>query len=246
MNGARTVWPFTAKCPLQRREQRWIEESLDWFVEQFGDAVLRGPVRLPTAEFFPAGYAGSVDDVQTVLARLCVHMGIDANRVVLEFVGEDEHPLSEHLPQIVRSYDGSAGHWQRRDGRTVVALEASGAREPVGMVATLAHELAHERLLGEERVSHSRRDHEPLTDLLTVFFGLGIFSANAAFEFRSSNRGWQARRLGYLTEPMYGYALARYAWLRAEPRPEWARYLDTNPRTYLKRGLRYLRKQCQQ
>jgi hypothetical protein len=39
---------------------------------------------------------------------------------------------------------------------------------------------------------------------------------------------------------MYGYALARYAWLRGETNPAWARYLDTNPRTFLKRGLRYL------
>ncbi|GAA4473494.1 hypothetical protein [Phytohabitans houttuyneae] len=40
---------------------------------------------------------------------------------------------------------------------------------------------------------------------------------------------------------MYGYALARYAWLRGETDPAWSRYLDTNPRAYLKRGLRYLR-----
>ena len=40
--------------------------------------------------------------------------------------------------------------------------------------------------------------------------------------------------------PAYGHALARYALLRREPRPEWVRYLDDNPRTYLKRALRYL------
>jgi len=28
--------------------------------------------------------------------------------------------------------------------------------------------------------------------------------------------------------------------VRGEPDPAWARYLDTNPRTFLKRGLRYL------
>jgi hypothetical protein len=39
---------------------------------------------------------------------------------------------------------------------------------------------------------------------------------------------------------MYGYALARYAWLRGETSPAWAAHLDTNPRTYLKDGLRFL------
>jgi hypothetical protein len=95
-------------------------------------------------------------------------------------------------------------------------------------------------LLGDGRVSASREDQEPLTDLLTVFFGLGIFTANAAFEYMQDTRRYRTSRLGYLTEPMYGYALARYAWLRGETNPPWARYLDTNPRTFLKRGLRYI------
>jgi hypothetical protein len=72
---------------------------------------------------------------------------------------------------------------------------------------------------------------------------LGIFSANAAFEYSREVRGAygyaRTSRLGYLTEPMYGYGLARYAWLRGEADPGWARYVDTNPRTFLKLGLRY-------
>ena len=39
---------------------------------------------------------------------------------------------------------------------------------------------------------------------------------------------------------MYGYGLARYAWLRGEASPGWARYVDAIARTFLKRGLRYL------
>jgi len=114
----------------------------------------------------------------------------------------------------------------------------------MALVATIAHELGHVLLLGNGRIPADRKDHEPLTDLLTVFFGLGIFSANAVFEYSREVRGEYAyastSRLGYLTEPMFGYGLARYAWLRGEADPRWARYVDTNPRTFLKRGLRYL------
>lgn len=39
---------------------------------------------------------------------------------------------------------------------------------------------------------------------------------------------------------MFGYALACYAHLRGETRPAWAHHLGTNPRAYLKQGLRYL------
>ena len=46
--------------------------------------------------------------------------------------------------------------------------------------------------------------------------------------------------LGRLCAHMGVDALARYAWLRGEPKPPWAAHLDTNPRTFLKRGLRFL------
>jgi hypothetical protein len=49
---------------------------------------------------------------------------------------------------------------------------------------------------------------------------------------------WHTARQGYLTEPMYGYALARYARLRGEAKPAWAAHLDTNPRIHLKKSLR--------
>jgi hypothetical protein len=45
---------------------------------------------------------------------------------------------------------------------------------------------------------------------------------------------------GYLTEPMFGYGLACLAWLREETGPGWASAVDANPRSALKRGLRYL------
>ena len=119
-------------------------------------------------------------------------------------------------------------------------MRRGAAARPVALVATIAHELGHVRLLDEGRISADQRDHEPLTDLLTVYFGLGVFTANAAFDFRQGRTGWSYQRLGYLTEQMYGYALACYAHLRGETAPRWARHLDTNPRGYLKQSLRYL------
>lgn len=49
-----------------------------------------------------------------------------------------------------------------------------------------------------------------------------------------------ASRLGYLSEPEFGYAMACYAWLRNETDPGWATDLDPGPRVHLKQGLAYL------
>jgi hypothetical protein len=112
----------------------------------------------------------------------------------------------------------------------------------MSVIGTIAHELGHVRLLGEGRVHGGFEDHEPLTDLLTVFFGLGIFTANSAFIFDASSVGWQAQRRGYLDEEMLGYALALFALMRGERSPTWSRYLEGSISTYFKNGLKYLDK----
>ncbi len=234
------MWWRKVSCPVRVEERVWIEESLDWFVGEFGEDVLRRPVVLPEASFFPAGYSGSEDDVRTLFRSLCARLEVPAEQVVLELEPEEPDELLDNLPLLHHEASGAVAHWQQRDGVTVVTVHMKQAAEPVALVATMAHELGHERLIGEGRIDQRRRDGEPLTDLFTVFFGMGIFAANAAFEFHRSPTHYGTSRLGYLTEAMYGYALARYAWLRGETSPDWANRLDTNPRTWMKQGLRFL------
>ncbi|GAB3765203.1 hypothetical protein [Microlunatus parietis] len=235
------MWPFTPSCPVTPEEQAWIEESSDWLVGEFGSEPLRRPPVLPERTFFPADYTADESSIAAVFDRVRQHLGVPADRIVLEYEPEELDPeLLATVPLAFES-NGAAGHWSRRDGRTVITVRLDQARQPISLVATLAHELAHERLLGEDRIDPERRDGEPLTDLTTIFFGFGIFSANAAFEFSSSPSGWRTSSLGYLTERAYGYALAYWSWSRGEVRPApWTRHLDTNPRTWMKQGLRYL------
>ena len=236
---------WSSECPVRPREQGWIDDSMRWLRDEFGDDPLAAPMVLPTDEFFPGAYHGSEEDVRGVLDLLCAHMDVAPGRVTLEFYDESSHAaVLSTLPShdAVPTGATTAGHYQRRDGQTVISIDASQAQRPVSLVATLAHELCHERLIGEDRLDPAaQEDHEPLTDLLTVYLGLGIFSANSSHEFHPHATGWSTRRTGYLTEPMYGYALARYARLRGETRPAWMKHLDTNPRAAMKQGLRHLR-----
>ncbi len=112
------------------------------------------------------------------------------------------------------------------------------------LVATAAHELGHVILLGGNLMSRDTSDHEPMTDLLTIFLGLGIFTANSAAQFKQfqSDRkiGWSMQRLGYLPEPVFGYALAKFAVERSEKKPAWARHLSANVRADFKNSTRWL------
>jgi hypothetical protein len=235
------------RCPVDATEQAWIQESMQWFTAQFGDAPLTGPVVLPTPEFFPPPFTGSDDDVRAAVRRVAGYMGA-ATAITVAFTSDlaDDQERLRALP-VARDTRGAAGLYQQHDGSGVLTIDRSSVADPAVLLAVIAHELGHARLTGEHRISSGRKDQEPLADLLTVYLGMGIFTANAAFDFSHAGTsparrvgGWQTHRLGYLTEQMFGYGLACYARLRGEAKPGWARYLDTNPRVYLKHGLAYL------
>jgi hypothetical protein len=91
--------------------------------------------------------------------------------------------------------------------------------------------------------------HEPMTDLLTVFLGLGIFTANSAGRFKQFQDerriGWSMQRLGYLPEEVFGYALARFAVERRDDKGTWEKHLSTNVRAYFKQSRAWLVKNTQ-
>jgi hypothetical protein len=241
------------RCPVGERERTWLEESMEWLRGEFGVAPLNVPVILPTSEYFPPPFSGSDGDVRAVVRLVARYMGVQTD-VDVQF-SED----LDHAHELMRLFPGRTGTLRSSgsagvyadagaDGTKVITIDRSNIGEPARLVAVIAHELGHVRLLGERRGSAERQDHEPLTDLATVYLGMGIFTANAAFDFGriagygiEPAGGWQSRRLGYMTEQMFGYALARYAVYRGESDPPWGKYLDTNPRVYMKQGIRYLR-----
>ena len=216
---------------------------MEWLLEEFGsDAFRRVTVVLPTDEFFPDSYSADEDDARALVDRVCGYMSVNPNLIEVEFFEDESKQARRDFDYTEGSSDGSAGHYQKRRDKFVVSLESSQLADPMCLVATIAHELGHVRLLGEGRVHGGFEDHEPLTDLLTVFFGLGIFTANSAFSFDGSSQGWQAQRRGYLDEEMFGYALALFALMRGERNPAWSRYLEGSVSTFFKNGLKYLDK----
>ena len=233
----------TQKCPVEGEDKLWLEQSMEWLLEEFGaDAFRRVTVVLPTDEFFPDSYSAGEDDARALVDRVCAYMSVNPELIELEFFEDESREARRDFVFAEGSSEGPTGHYQKRRDKFVVSLESSQLTDPMCLVGTIAHELGHVRLLGEGRVHGRFEDHEPLTDLLTVFFGLGIFTANSAFSFDASSHGWQAQRRGYLDEEMFGYALALFALMRGERNPAWSKYLEGSVSTYFKNGQEYLDK----
>ncbi len=235
-------WLFGSECPLDPQGKRWIEERLAWLRDEFGaDDLYGGAVILPTPEFFPDPYDGSRDSVFALFDRVCDYMGVEQGLLRLEFFRPSRDPLflvndgGEAVPT-------QAAGWYAGD---VIRLNEDELANPMSLVGTLAHELAHQRLLGEDRIMSDVYDNELLTDLTVVFKGMGIFLANVPRHWDGNCTLWPGtdlRKPEYMTGPMFGYALALLAWVRGEPGPAWMKYVASGVRSEMRAGLRFLHK----
>jgi len=230
------------KLPRERLaggRRRWIRSSMDWLVEEFGREVVLRPIVLPE-EVIPASYDGSLADAEDVCARVAERMGLAPGQCALTFGLVSEGVRRSPYRGTVKE---QAGRWVRSAAGNEIQLAPGLATDPVALVAIYAHEVGHELLLGTGRITFAHwPDHESLTDLLTVFHGLGIFTANAAYERRPrpNGRGKQPLARGYLRETGLAEALAYYALLRGERHPAWDRYLDAPVRRVMRNQLNVL------
>ena len=237
---------LTPQCPVNEEERVWLEKGGAWLLNQFDINIDDLAVVLPTPEFFPDTYQGEEDDVEKLLVRVCSYMGVSRDRLSLELSSDKEEKIRDHLPSFESKGRGAAGHYRETADQIRISLSTAYLRDPMSLVGVIAHELGHVLLLADKNIARDRKDHEFLTDLLTVQKGLGIFTANSAFRFTQWSggfkQGWKVERLGYLSEPMFGYALALFAWTREENKPQWSRYLEGNVKDHFKSALKYLQK----
>jgi hypothetical protein len=235
---------FTPKCPVDPDTKEWIDHSFDWLINEIGlDTVRAVEMLLPTEEHFPDPYDGTELSIRKMFDRVCGYMDVDPEAVNVRFF-RNEDGSSVHQFAASESGHNAIGTYSLRNGKYHIDLDTAHAGDPQAMIATIAHELGHVILLGEGRLDPDYEDHEPMTDLLTVFYGFGVFSGNSVFSFQqwtnASGQGWRAERRGYLTEEMFGYALALFALLRGELKPDWEKELSTNVRHYFRSASKFV------
>lgn len=250
------MFGFPAKLPISDEQRLWVDEGFRRLERLLGRRrMLEAKVVEPTAEDFPDPYNKTPEAVEHLFSRVCSYMRVDRAGVELEIFPDEEEELREILPSWhAEARARPAGvylHAHERDGATddvagrkVVAIRSTMLKDPMSLVATVAHELGHVILLGGGLIRPETPDHEPLTDLLTVFLGLGVFTANSAAQFKQYQEdrriGWSTQRLGYLPQKVCGYSLARFAVERSEKKEEWVRHLSPNVRADFKRSKRWL------
>ncbi|MFE6052947.1 hypothetical protein ACFQ6N_19495 [Kitasatospora sp. NPDC056446] len=228
----------------------WVEREIRWLVAEFGEEAVRREFMVPTPEFLPTGLTGpdGQERIREFVERVAAVMGARTDLLDLRFFRAAAPDAGGGGGKAL-----TVGRYHRTGGRDVIELDLDSADRPEELAAIIAHELGHLLL----RRYSPLADREPLTDLVTVVLGMGVFGANAANTFATARRGFSvlpsgdltsrmlngaahhdgSHHLGYLTPDQFGHALVCCARLRGEHDPSWARHLEPGVRAVVKRGL---------
>lgn len=242
---------FSAKnnkaCPIDLDMRLWLENSFLWLATQFDqDNIATKPMVYPTPEHFPIRYDGTIESLTKTAEIVARQMEIDFNTIVLKVYEDNIREVGGNLnhriwTEVDKSGDEttSAGMYFEKNekGQFEIFIEKSCLNNPENMVAVIAHEFSHIKILGENRLDFN---DEQLTDLTTVVFGLGIFNANTAYREWKSFESYGHSSIGYLKQREWGYALALYAYFREEEKSEWIKYLTPNVKSDFKKSMAYI------
>ena len=188
-----------------------------------------------------------MEDAFYILYKLVHQMDISFEGSIEIGFFQEREPIeySDGLVSVVAedTVADSGRYIQYDNGDIEIAIEEKQLGNPIALIATLAHELAHFKLLGEKRIAVN---DEILTELVVLIYGIGVFNANssiAKMHTLSNNvsSGWKIMGVGgYLDSKLHGFALALYASYRKEINPSWVSFLEPDILREFKKSSKYI------
>lgn len=183
-------------------ERDWIEDNLDWAIDE---GILRAdtPLVLLTPAFFTA--RRGADDHETALGvfedlRHLLHL----SDVPIDLVALRTLPVEYR--HEVGALSATAGTWQGDPDHSLIEYDPALVAEPLGLIALLVHELMHHVLAHASSDPPGGPEAEELnTDLHCIAAGFG-----AIHLAHGEAAGWS----GYMTTDARAYALALFLAVR--------------------------------
>lgn len=242
-------WGKSDKLPVTANDKKWVEQSLLFLVEIFEPVYFKSlPTITPDKEYFDRVFTKTEEDAEYICERLMSIMQIDKWEIELKFFSNGPTEFSDGI--VATPQEKLKGSWKTSSGQYIdnglghkeIWIELEQLKDSAGLIATMAHELAHYKLLGEYRMEEN---DELLTDLTAIAFGFGIFKGNSYFRFvqwtGSTYQGWRMKKSGYLPEQVIAYAMAWLAHYRNED-ISWKHYFNKTMRKYFDQSYEYIKR----
>ncbi|MEY8870065.1 hypothetical protein AB9K24_11180 [Meridianimaribacter flavus] len=235
-------WNKKKKLPITEEDKIWVDEDLNWLKTEFGkEHFMEIHTVTPTKDFYERNFDGTEKDAEFILERTMELMNIQNVDVKLDFFSDSPIEMADGTVLTTQadlngSWKSASGTYQQTENGTVISIETGQLKNPISLIATISHELAHQILLGENRIEEN---DEFLTDFTAITYGFGIFIGNSRFQFSSQGFGWQSSSLGYLPEQIIAYAMA---WLSKErnENTEYSQFLNKSMKKYFDQSFEWL------
>ncbi|WP_448555207.1 hypothetical protein [Thalassotalea montiporae] len=239
---------FKNKPFLASEDQTFQIETYRWLLRNFGgeDFYQATSLILPTKAYFPAEADNPESAAIATFNSVKQHANMATWKCILEAQQEDANPFVSAGIAIQNAPVSPNGTFQATaSDKVIITYNPVLVGQPMQLVATLAHELAH-------YLTATAKDEPPggwdnwefATDIAATFMGFGIFMANSAFNFSqyadTDSQGWKSSRSGYLSENEHIYALAIFLLLKDLPINEASRYLKPHLGKQLKKAMKLL------
>lgn len=186
----------------------WQFDVFAWLLRHTGGFAAFGQRRgvFPTSACFPHSAEHGHALAEAMFDQVRAHAGMADWPCVVQPQEHDPDPLVGPALLVQGAPQSPAGTYRGTEDGALITYHPRQLGDPMALVATFAHELAHYRTERFPEPPPGGWDvWEPATDLAAVFLGFGIFLANAHFRFSQHSdgqtMGWQSQRQGYLSEP---------------------------------------------
>lgn len=238
---------FKSKPLLDEATMAWLFDCYEWALEQFDARVFRDETLLvlPNDRFFP-GRINSIEGMaQLIFDKVKEYAGVAHWSTRL--VDGRECSIDAPVPLVIAgALRGSKGEVEKavdENQRLPVAYDPALVNNPEGMIAILAHQLAHYlATMAKRPPPGGEPSWAQTTEVLAVFLGFGLMFANSAFNVRLPRCGSCAPqpvdRQSYLSQYDITYALAIFCVLKGIPNREVLPHLKTPLRGFYKKSVK--------
>ncbi|PCJ66298.1 MAG: hypothetical protein COA58_05855 [Bacteroidetes bacterium] len=239
-------WNRKSKSPITQEDELWIKEELQWIKNEIGEEEYFSLRTIsPSDKIFDYKFDHSENDAKFLILEICKIYSLNPSNIKLKFFSETPQNFSEGYTmdpsdKMDKSWNSTLGTYSEQGKKINISLELELLNSTTGLIATIAHEIAHYKLLGEDRIVEN---DEYLTDLLCIVYGFGIFQANSKFSFGqwtgSSHQGWSMQTQGYLPDQIISFVLAKLKIERGEE-DSWHKFLNQTSSKYYQKSINYL------
>ena len=240
------MWnPFKSKPLLNQDDELFQVETYRWLLTHFGGSQFYTNTQLvlPTEEFFPTIVNSPDEAAQETFAQVKKYAGLEGWPCILQKQDEDPNLIIGETLIVQQTEHNPHGTFSVNvKNEVIITYNPKLINNPMQMVATFAHELAH-YLTSTAPVPPPGgwENWEFATDITASFLGFGIFQANSVFNFKqysgAGTIGWQTTGGGYLSESEHSFALGLFLQLKDISPDIVYPHCDGNIKVFLKKAL---------